>query len=197
MSLVTMGIPCATFCIAQKLEVIASMRRTNKAPRAQLIYEICLCLVLPIVYALLTLLSQGHRFNIIEGQGCSPAIFLSPVSIVIDYGMPLSLSVLSIIYSRMYLMETPLLTGSDRFKAFFGTQARFWVSLGKKRKYSEHKEISSHDFLYTDWPTDQFPCLTRRIYIGALVQESRIIHIMGPGSSSIFTSCWVPRICVG
>lgn len=101
------------------------MRRTNKAPRAQLIYEICLCLVLPIVYALLTLLSQGHRFNIIEGQGCSPAIFLSPVSIVIDYGMPLSLSVLSIIYSRMYLMETPLLTGSDRFKAFFGTQARF------------------------------------------------------------------------
>ena len=118
-----MGIPCATFCIAQKLEVIASMRRTSKTPRTQLIHEVLLCLGLPFVYTLLTLLSQGHRFNIIEGQGCSPAIFLSPVSIVIDYGMPLSLSVLSIIYSCMYLRQQPGLTSSDCFETLFGAQA--------------------------------------------------------------------------
>ncbi|WFC94238.1 a-factor receptor [Malassezia brasiliensis] len=103
MSLVTMGIISATFCIAQKLKAIASMRRTNEGPRFQLIYEICLCFVLPLVYTLLTFLSQGHRFNIIEGQGCSPAIFLSPISIIIDYGIPLTLSLTSIIYSLIAL----------------------------------------------------------------------------------------------
>lgn len=58
-----------------------------------------MCCGAPIAYALLTIASQGHRFNIIEGHGCSPAIYLSPVSIVIDYGLPLFVSVLSIIYS--------------------------------------------------------------------------------------------------
>lgn len=106
-----MGIPCATFCVAKKLEAIASLRTTpsNANPKSrQVLYEVLICCGAPIVYALLTIASQGHRFNIIEGHGCSPAIYLSPVSIVIDYGLPLFVSVLSIIYSgtfRVFLLD--------------------------------------------------------------------------------------------
>ncbi|WFD02025.1 a-factor receptor, partial [Malassezia obtusa] len=106
MSLVTMGIPCATFCIARKLESIASMRHFSKMSQSrsqQFNYELIMCCGFPILYTLLTLISQGHRFNIIEGQGCSPAIFLSPVSILIDYGLPLVMSMLSLIYSVLAL----------------------------------------------------------------------------------------------
>ncbi|WFD41994.1 a-factor receptor [Malassezia psittaci] len=106
MSMVTMGIPCAMFCIAQKLEAIASMRDVSRDASKSFqkkLYEAAICCALPLAYSILTILSQGHRFNIIEGQGCSPAIYLSPVSIVIDYGMPLFMSVLSLIYSVLAL----------------------------------------------------------------------------------------------
>ena len=104
-----MGIPCATFCIARKLESIASMRHFSKMSQSrsqQFNYELIMCCGFPILYTLLTLISQGHRFNIIEGQGCSPAIFLSPVSILIDYGLPLVMSMLSLIYSGKFAICT-------------------------------------------------------------------------------------------
>lgn len=101
-----MGIPCATFCISKKLEAIASLRqssRENYPHSNQIFNDVAICWGLPITYALLTIINQGHRFNIVEGLGCSPAIFLSPVSIVIDYGLPLLMSCLSIIYSGEWL----------------------------------------------------------------------------------------------
>ncbi|WFD29539.1 hypothetical protein MSPP1_000548b, partial [Malassezia sp. CBS 17886] len=45
----------------------------------------------------------GHRFNIAEGQGCQPALYMTPVAITIDYAVPLAISVASLIYSLLAL----------------------------------------------------------------------------------------------
>lgn len=55
--------------------------------------------VLPVIYSILTLVSQGHRFNVVYGQGCEPAVYFSSVSIVIDYGIPMLMCIASLFYS--------------------------------------------------------------------------------------------------
>lgn len=59
------------------------------------------CAAFPVIYAVLTIINQGHRFDVVEGIGCQPVIYLNPLAVIIDYGIPLSISVLSMIYSCM------------------------------------------------------------------------------------------------
>ncbi|WFD35523.1 a-factor receptor [Malassezia cuniculi] len=105
-SAVSIGIPCATACIARRLYLISRPSvdpPVAQGKRAQITHEILLCGVVPFAYAILTLVNQGHRFNIVEGIGCQPVIYLSPVSILIDYGTPLCISIISIVYSFLGL----------------------------------------------------------------------------------------------
>ncbi|KOS15863.1 pheromone receptor a1 [Malassezia pachydermatis] len=91
--MVTMGVPCCALIISMKLLKISSLNyipQSEKQILRQRIHDIGCVLVLPILYALLTLINQGHRFNIVEGQGCQPAVYLTALTIVIDYGMPLT-----------------------------------------------------------------------------------------------------------
>ena len=102
MSMVTMGVPCAALRISRRLCEIASLRcipESKDQKKKALQCDALWVTFLPIFYAALTIISQGHRFNIVEGQGCQPAIYFSPITIVIDYGMPLIASFISIIYS--------------------------------------------------------------------------------------------------
>ena len=106
MSMVTMGIPCAALCISIKLCRIASMRfkpRTMIERRNGALVDLAWMIFTPIAYALLTLINQGHRFNVVEGQGCQPAIYFTPVAAFVDYGLPLGISFISIMCSLMAL----------------------------------------------------------------------------------------------
>ena len=106
--MVTMGVPCCALIISMKLLKISSLNyipQSEKQILRQRIHDIGCVLVLPILYALLTLINQGHRFNIVEGQGCQPAVYLTALTIVIDYGMPLTVSFVSIVFSCMFLQN--------------------------------------------------------------------------------------------
>jgi len=101
MSLTSMGIPCAVYCVSRKLQRITSpnFRPSSSNRTGRFLREIGLCAGLPVLYSISTIIDQGHRFNIIEGKGCQPSIYLSPVTVVIDLGMPLFVSALSIVHS--------------------------------------------------------------------------------------------------
>ena len=101
-----MGIPCAALCISIKLYRIASMRfkpRTMIERRNGALIDLAWMIFTPVAYALLTLINQGHRFNVVEGQGCQPAIYFTPVAAFVDYGLPLGISFISILCSLMAL----------------------------------------------------------------------------------------------
>ncbi|WFD18225.1 a-factor receptor [Malassezia caprae] len=106
MSMASFSLPCSSLLISSKLYDIASLKyskKTTEEKRRQLILELFCITVLPIIYSLLTLVSQGHRFNIVYGRGCEPAVYFSSVSIVIDYGIPVLICISSLIYSVLSL----------------------------------------------------------------------------------------------
>jgi len=119
MSIISLGIPIANASIARKLEKIAALRydSENDTKRLVLLKEASILLGIPILYSVLTIINQGHRFNIIESQGCQPAVFVTPVAIIIDYGFPLATSLFSIYCSSAYILVF-CLTLSYGFETF-------------------------------------------------------------------------------
>lgn len=105
MSMASFSLPCSALLISSKLYDIASLKYSKRTPEEKQrlwILELFCITVLPVFYSLLTLVSQGHRFNIVYGRGCEPAVYFSSVSIVIDYGIPVSLCITSLVYSGTF-----------------------------------------------------------------------------------------------
>lgn len=72
---------------------------TQQARRTRIIQEIILCAGCPVLFCPLLLIIQGHRFNIVESMGCVMAEFLSWPSVIIRCIVPVSISILSLIYA--------------------------------------------------------------------------------------------------
>ncbi|PWN33303.1 fungal pheromone STE3G-protein-coupled receptor [Meira miltonrushii] len=101
-----MGVPCASLCVAKKLEAIASTRIVSvsaKEKRRTLIIDLFISIFIPIVYSTLSIVYQGHRFDIIEGIGCNPATYVSWPYILLGIIPPPIISAISLVYSCMCL----------------------------------------------------------------------------------------------
>lgn len=61
------AVPAATLCIARKLEGIASTRQvasTGDEVRRRALFDFALCVALPLIFGILTIVYQGHRSDI-------------------------------------------------------------------------------------------------------------------------------------
>lgn len=74
------AIPAGTLCVTRKLESIAATRCVNATAadkRRERYFEFGMCLGLPIIYAILSVVYQGHRYDIYEGMGCLQHVYPS------------------------------------------------------------------------------------------------------------------------
>ncbi|KAG6882742.1 hypothetical protein C0992_010782, partial [Termitomyces sp. T32_za158] len=96
------GIPCTTMCIIRRLYQIASVRSvtiTRAEKRRFVMVDLAIGIGIPIIYMILAYIPQGHRFNIIEDIGCYPAIYTTPVALVLVSLPPLLIGCVSAVYS--------------------------------------------------------------------------------------------------
>lgn len=82
------AVPAATFCIARKLEGIASTRQvtsTGDEVRRRALFDTTMCVGLPLIFGILTIVYQGHRSDIYgqcsRNQSVSAYVLTSPLPI--------------------------------------------------------------------------------------------------------------------
>ncbi|KAJ7455445.1 GPCR fungal pheromone mating factor [Mycena latifolia] len=80
-------------------------RITLQKSRLGLGAELAMCLGFPIIIMALHTIVQGHRFDVYENFGCSPAIYLSVPSIIILDIPPLIASALALMYCILALVN--------------------------------------------------------------------------------------------
>lgn len=86
----------------RRLESVASTRQlitTDAARIRRLSIDIALCFVLPCIHLVLSYVSQGHRYDIVEHIGCQIPAFMAWPHIVIQFVIPLTLATCAIIYA--------------------------------------------------------------------------------------------------
>ncbi|KAG7085963.1 hypothetical protein E1B28_003488 [Marasmius oreades] len=100
------AIPACCLCMAAHLELLASHRpfvTTRPARRARLIFNLTICWIIPVIYSLLHLIVQNHRFDIVRDFGCSAAIHSSIPSVLVVWLPSFLFSVVSFIISGISL----------------------------------------------------------------------------------------------
>ncbi|KAK7046036.1 hypothetical protein VNI00_007031 [Paramarasmius palmivorus] len=100
------ALPAACLCVCIHLERVASTRVasvTSLDRRRRTIFELSMCVLLPIVYMGLHFIVQGHRFDIIEDYGCRPTTYYSIPSIFLVWVPPLILSVACLVFAGLAL----------------------------------------------------------------------------------------------
>ncbi|CAO1634154.1 unnamed protein product [Parajaminaea phylloscopi] len=100
----TMGVPCATWSIAIRLESIASTRSAVQSRgllKKRALLELTLCVLVPVLYAVCAIVWQGHRFDIYEGMGCYTAAYLSVPWLLLSPIPILIASIGSLIFSTL------------------------------------------------------------------------------------------------
>ncbi|KAG2040962.1 GPCR fungal pheromone mating factor [Suillus americanus] len=91
----TVALPAAMFTLCMHLERVAAIRHpsnTHSEKRYRQIMECALCFGVPLMYMALHYIVQGHRFDIIEGFGCRPTVYVSIASIFLIWVPPLVFS---------------------------------------------------------------------------------------------------------
>jgi len=102
----TIALPAAAVCITRHLENVSSPKylpSDRATKRNRFIFEIIMCLVLPLVYSGFHLIVQGHRFDIIEDIGCITNTYMSWPAVFLTYGPLLVLSLITSVYAGMSL----------------------------------------------------------------------------------------------
>ncbi|ESK91513.1 putative fungal pheromone ste3-type [Moniliophthora roreri MCA 2997] len=100
------ALPAACLCVCVHLERVASTRVasvTTADRRRRNLFEVSMCVLLPIVYMGLHFIVQGHRFDIIEDYGCRPTTYYSIPSILLVWVPPIILSVACLIFAGLAL----------------------------------------------------------------------------------------------
>ncbi|RPD76936.1 STE3-domain-containing protein [Lentinus tigrinus ALCF2SS1-7] len=89
-----MAIPASCFCLALRLEGIASVRsvkRTHSDKRRKMLSDIAICVGLPLIQMALHYVVQGHRFDIVERFGCQPETYVSLPEFFLIWFIPILL----------------------------------------------------------------------------------------------------------
>ncbi|GJJ09288.1 hypothetical protein Clacol_003510 [Clathrus columnatus] len=99
----TIAVPLSALCLMQRLESIASARHTTFRgnDRRRQIIEMVVCFGLPMIFMALSYVVQGHRFDITEDFGCSPAVYFSVAAMFILWIPPLVVSLASFVFSAL------------------------------------------------------------------------------------------------
>ncbi|CAE6475099.1 unnamed protein product [Rhizoctonia solani] len=100
------ALPASTLCICRYLAQVASPRHAianSSDKRRRMIFELCMCALLPAVGMALHYVVQGHRFDIIEDFGCNPTTYVSVAALFIVYLPPLILALGTLIYAGIAL----------------------------------------------------------------------------------------------
>ncbi|KAG1751797.1 pheromone A receptor-domain-containing protein [Suillus lakei] len=94
----TFALPAACLCICIHLERVASVRAktSHHDKRNRQLFELFMCLGLPMVFMGLHYIVQGHRFDIIEEYGCRPTTYVSIPAIFLIWVPPLTLSAIAL-----------------------------------------------------------------------------------------------------
>jgi len=98
----TLAVPLSAFCLVRQLEQVSSGRQTfftHEDRKRRMIIEAVLCFGVPVIFMGLHYIVQGHRFDIIEGIGCSPATYISVPAVILIWVPPLVISSVSMIYA--------------------------------------------------------------------------------------------------
>ncbi|KAH7338565.1 STE-3-like pheromone receptor [Rhizoctonia solani] len=96
----------AAVCICRNLAHVCSPYYTipNAAQRrTQTIFEICMCIVWPVIGMALHYVVQGNRFFVMEDFGCQPSIYVSIPAVFIVYLPPIVCGLATIVYSAISL----------------------------------------------------------------------------------------------
>jgi pheromone a factor receptor len=103
----SIGIPAASLCIVRRLYTIASVQSASVSraqKRRQIMIDTCICFVFPLFMTALQFIVQGHRFDILEGVGCTPAIYNTLLTYFIYSIWPAIIGLVSAVYCIMALL---------------------------------------------------------------------------------------------
>ncbi|KZP27853.1 fungal pheromone STE3G-protein-coupled receptor [Athelia psychrophila] len=104
----TIALPACCLCICIQLEQIASVRMATMSidyKKRRMVFDACMCWLLPMVYMALHYVVQGHRFDIVEVTGCSANLYVSLPAILLISVPPLVISILMFIYAGLALVH--------------------------------------------------------------------------------------------
>ncbi|KAK7680857.1 hypothetical protein QCA50_016167 [Cerrena zonata] len=102
----SVGIPAASLVIARRLCKIATgttVRSTTRDKQRAIMTDLAIGLSPPLASLVIYYFIQGHRFDILEGVGCSSAVPFTIPSFFLFFGWPIFLGVISAIYSGFTL----------------------------------------------------------------------------------------------
>ncbi|CAE6467716.1 unnamed protein product [Rhizoctonia solani] len=100
------GFSASTVCISRYLAQVSSPHHTvaNVTDRRRrIIFEIFMCVVLPLIAMALHYVVQGHRFDILEDFGCNPTTYVSVAALCLVYLPSLVLALITLVYSGIAL----------------------------------------------------------------------------------------------
>lgn len=97
----SIALPATCLCINRFLASVSSsdtIKATKKEKRKRLLFDLSMCYGLPVLFMILHVVFQGHRFNIFENVGCFQYTYNNWGSIIVFNIFPLVLAVLSVFY---------------------------------------------------------------------------------------------------
>lgn len=116
--LVGYAVPLCSLSQMRRLESVASTRRSliSSRVRKQRVWEeIIICLLFPVILTVLQYVVQGHRYDIIEGIGCSNPTFMSVPGLIIRFIIPMVVAVTSLIFAGTYHVTRIYWVSADIF----------------------------------------------------------------------------------
>ncbi|KAH6890866.1 pheromone receptor [Coprinopsis sp. MPI-PUGE-AT-0042] len=100
------AIPLITLCICKHLELVSSSRKSlyNQADRRRrMLYEIVMCIGVPLLLMALHFIVQDHRYDIFEDFGCQAAVYVSVPAIFLVWFPSLLFALVSFILAGVAL----------------------------------------------------------------------------------------------
>ncbi|KAF9468429.1 pheromone A receptor-domain-containing protein [Collybia nuda] len=131
----TVALPGACLCISRNLELVASTRMIFTDPRSRrngVLFDLLFCYVLPILYMILHIIVQDHRFDLVEDFGCSASIHPSTIGLIIMWLPPMIICSASFILSGLAVHNSFRLA-SARFTTHLESRSNLTSSLFVRR----------------------------------------------------------------
>ncbi|KAH7869322.1 pheromone receptor [Lentinula edodes] len=102
----SLGIPASTLCISRRLYRITSTHTVSitRDDKLRAIYsDLAIALGVPVLFLILHIIVQPHRFDIFEEYGCSSVTFDTLAAYFLYYLWPVAIGLASLVYSSLIL----------------------------------------------------------------------------------------------
>ncbi|CED85384.1 STE3 [Phaffia rhodozyma] len=98
------GLAAACLCINRRLAIISCSKQTSatsKSRRWAFWSDIMICVLAPVIVAVVSYCVQSHRYNIVENFGCSGSPWMDVYAILGLHGSPVLLGAISFVYGAI------------------------------------------------------------------------------------------------